>query len=335
MGMTMWQGSVFWKALVAWALLAQMASANCTLLLQAMDLATQSFAAQSSAADADYDRLHLTITMLKNDEVLRALQASGQAHTFGSLRNFLTQMKFVAQSPNPSTFEYTDRMARDFETSQEVISAACSGIGSQTGSTGAQDPANAAESDGLAGIRSATGQARSTISEADAMRMISQDMKVDKLAGFLSLFVVIAAFCISLYYCWRFARLWYRNRRICDVPATLIYILTEVPGRIRIIGRMGCRFEPSEKVDVDLLEQMTAGTFCTLKVQDKELNSQLILSLTKGLAMLFVTQLSRDEVNAMTAGSKVPSRLDLSALKGPMHNPPAPSVDTGRPNTAG
>lgn len=305
---------LIFAASLAWTFFGMQALANCWLLTQTIDLANETFDPDEAATPELYDTLNKAIIALNNDEVLMALKASGQSHTFGTLRNFLTQIKFVTQNPDRDAFQFTDRMNKDFDAVREIVAEACDRSDVEAAQAAAV-LASADPTDGEVNLSLATQLSNRTVSEKDQIEALEQSYRSDLLLQLWAVLISAAVVAVALYYGLRFVRIWHRNRRRCKVPAELVYIISTIPGQISVVGRLGCRFEPDPDFDLSGLSDVAAGTFCTLKVADEELSTKLISSIADRTRMLFVTPISRSIVNEITANSLTRCQLDYSALK--------------------
>ena len=322
------RGSIaVFAAIAVWLALAGPVRAACDQMMEAIRLADISFSGSAEQDPVLLRRLNQTITDLNNDEVLRALKATGQAGAFGDLRNFLTQLRFVTQSAADNPFRFTPEMQAALEDSHRVIRTACDSPDLPAGQ--AASPGGAADASSLAATP-ADGMGHSLAERLTrpltrAQEQFLQDnfrlVLLLQLIGGIVLAILVV---IALHYAVVIFKLIRRNRRICRVPAVMDCMMTPIDGHVTVIGVYGCSFDAVDMAG-ETLGAISPGTYCTLRAGRHAFSAKVMRVSANRCGMHFTKPLRRETVRQILAGSEIPVKLDFSAL----------SAAEGRPRTFG
>jgi hypothetical protein len=281
-------------------------------------LTERSFGENPQRSQGQLDRLHRSIQALNNDEILLTLKASGLGGAFGDLRNFLTEIKFIAQRPMQPGFQLDARMRADMEMARRVVDTACETNtegGSATARGGAPAGVGTPGSDPEVALGTQLHEPRRYRLSLEQQAFLRQNFKLDLLLKLLFGSLLAVALVLAAHYGIVFLRVWRRNRRCCQIPAEMHYLMTPLRGHVSVLGRFGCVFELDPEAP-EVPQDVTPGIFCTLELGERPLNGKLTDTAGRTWGMRFRTPLSPAEMRGLLALSELPPRLDFSVIAG-------------------
>ncbi len=117
-------------------------------------------------------------------------------------------------------------------------------------------------------------------------------------------------------FCWKAYVLVFpmlKNRKSCEIPASLRTCDLEVKGHITILGKNGLRFVPEREIDsaelYDLLRSLKNLPLVEISVGAKTLSANLHMLSVDSYVSLFETSLDRATLNELYRHSKIPTRF--------------------------
>ena len=286
-------------------------------MIAAVALTDQVFGETSFRAPVQMELLYLTITQLDNEDMLRALQASGQGSAFGDLRNFLTEVRFLTQMPDRADIRLDARMRADLDKARRVVATACTPPEPE----GGDGPAPESDEPGKSGTKTLTALAERITQTArralsgDQQAYLQDNFKLELLLRLLAGIALAAALAAAAHYGFVVFKVVRRNRRTCRIPARLDCMMTPLDCQVIVLGRLGCVAELSGPDRADMPE-LSSGTYCTLSVADQTISAKLTRRLKRGQGMLFAQPLAPEVMRRMLAQSLEPTRLDFSVVTG-------------------
>ena len=123
------------------------------------------------------------------------------------------------------------------------------------------------------------------------------------------LFLMALVLVIHLVMVW--VRIKRRHRKICEVPGRLTVSLSEMPGHVVMLSKLGCTFVPNKLPDEDSLGLMGAGTYCTLHVDGQEISAKLVRDISDSVGMIFAQPLDLPILKAIFKLSLIPPKYDV------------------------
>ena len=290
------------------------AFATCQDLALAVDLTERNFAPGATSRSAELTQLNDAISRISNDELLRVLRSEGRANAFGDLRNFLTQLKFISASADGNDFRFTPKMQANLGFVRELVDTVCADGGPQP------DPALA----GKKATERAGENPLSSISQWPGAKNLfggktgatyQDDGQLHMLVELVLLVFMATVLVITGRYALQLFRLNQRRRRICVIPAELICMMTTLPGHLTVLELTCCIFTPAPCKEADDMRDVSAGTYCTLRVDEVDLSARLTTPIKDEVEILFDAPISARTQACFLAQSEAPVRLDLSPLK--------------------
>lgn len=283
--------------------------ADCDRLLSVVQLAEGGLKA---AAGPDKNRLlqiNKLISDIDNEAVLKALRQSGQAHSFSSLRHFLTILMVISDRPEEG-FNQLLSFEDDLAQAVETIRRACN--------TQSQLSAISANGDGLQGmagvapsgkLQSLPKWVRDIKSEVDKHR---EQLRVLGVVMLGLIFAVLLA--VAAHFALIALRIIYRGRSICDVPITMDILGQQIEGRITILGKLGCFIVPAVSPATGEVPKISRGTYFNINVDEQTLNAKTLVESTDAYSVMFSKPLTHKRLRQILATSHVPVHYDLSTL---------------------
>ncbi len=296
-------------AFVFWLALSGTVLAACAELKQVTALASDGFTSGTHPDARTLALLRQTITQTNNDDMLRLLQRSGQAGSFGHLRNFLTELQFIAQSAEGQRREAT-AFQRDLARAIAIVDIACTYDAGQA----AKDFQPVTSQSPPQGIGLVLQRVR-TSAVAAHDRLFGDTYKLAVLGQVLTLLGVLVTAAFAGHFGFIALRTIYRGRSLCDVPIKVAFLAQETEARITIIGRYGCRIVSQDGAAQTAMLALKEGTYCRLIVADHTLNGRIMYDTVTQAGALFAAPLSRAELRGILAHSDVPPRYDFSFLR--------------------
>ncbi|MGC1506179.1 MAG: hypothetical protein WA782_18825 [Sulfitobacter sp.] len=277
--------------------------------MSVIDLAQDSFRNGTAPDKSRLLKINKLIRDINNDAMLLVLRQSGQAHSFGSLRHFLTVLKFTADRPT-AELTWPASFNDDLTQASETIRNACNTLTTHSA---------AAPSDGDLGGSAGLGQTGQWKQlhrlVADISGEIEKHRRELRRLGVVILGLVLAVFlAMVVHFALMILQIIYRGRSICDVPMTLEIFGEHIEGRITIIGKLGCFIIPIAPPDNSLPPMISRGTYINITIEDQTLNAKTVIESKEMYRVLFSTPLTGKNLRRILVASEVPVRYDLSAL---------------------
>jgi hypothetical protein len=274
-----------------------------------MKLAQDGFA-NSRAGDRDVlVQIDTLIGEIDNDALLAVLRQSGQGYSFGSLRHFLTVLKFIAHrhedhSSLPPEFAY------DLAQAAGIIAKACN-------SQPSENP-TAAQNGGLEGATGAR-PSRRWHAQSAWVRDINAEIRKHRdqlrLLGVVLVGLVLAVLlAITGHFTMIALRVILRGRSICDIPMMLDFMGDRFDGRIMILGKLGCLIVLDLPPDNRSWPEISRGTYLNVVVDGQILNARTLHESSDEYRVMFSTPLTRKKLRQILATSLIPVRYDLGFL---------------------
>lgn len=136
---------------------------------------------------------------------------------------------------------------------------------------------------------------------------------IRELAFVLGFLVLICMTTVLVHVLLRSIRILRRYRKRCEVPAILSISVLDVPGTIFVTGKLGCGFQPGERLDEDTLSMMTMGAFCQIKVGERIIYAKLLEDAADTVGLRYSDPLALDDLRDVLRHSLSRPRFDLSA----------------------
>lgn len=300
---------------LAWLWLPGMAYADCDQLLSVIDLAQDTFSVETGPDQNRLTEINKLIRSINNDDMLAILRQSGQAHSFGSVRHFLTVLMFIADRPQeelnrPVTFD------QDLAKTATVLHEACRG---QTDLNAATTPDHSRPASIRPGQTARWRRLPRWVADIEAE--IAEHRNQLRLLGVAMLGLVLAVlFAIAVHIALKVFRIVHRGRSICDVPMHAHVLGRRIDGRITNISRRGCTIVPAmlaesdDELDGGDTALIARGTYFNIKVGDFTLNARTLTEGNDFYQVIFSTPLSQKKRREVLHNSLRPARYDLSSL---------------------
>ena len=285
------------------------ALADCDRLLSVVELVQHGFANGTQADKPTLIQINNLISELDNDALLAVLRQSGQGNKFGSLRHFLTVMKFITHRPEtPGTLPLT--FSDDLAQASGIVSKVCSDRSSLAAIGGGQQGGGQS----TLGTRSGSWQQRSGWIR-DINAEIERHRDQLRVLGYVVIWLVLALLlAIAGHFTVMALRILYRGRSVCDVPVTLDVMGDRFDGRITVIGKLGCQVFLSPIYDAQDLPDISRGTYLNVVIDGQTQNAKTLMESTDVYRLLFSTPLPRKKLKQILATSSGPVRYDLGLL---------------------
>ena len=286
------------------------AHAQCLYLERAVHLAEAIYTGQDGASTAQLTALSRALDEIRNDHLLETLSASGQAHVFGDLRLFLTQLKLVTALEDHD-FQFTKRMQDDLVAARGLLATVCTTdarLPTRSGPTETAAPSFAQV------LKSQVATVVERTLSAEQIALLEKAFDLTLLIQFMAAVALCVAAMYSLHYGLFISRIVARNRRRCQIAAEVICIMTPMQGHVTILGRYGCRFEMTMESEQPIPLAISRGTYCTVKVAGQDINARLGKDASSYLHLHFHKPLENAAMSSIFKASEVPVRLDFSAI---------------------
>lgn len=310
--------TILFTLALLWMALCTSAQANCDSLLRSIDLAEQTFGPNQTITDEALFALNHTIKNMNNDEILLLLRRSGQGSAFGDLRNFLTQLRLAAQFADADGFTFTPRMERDLRSARRIVNTACyqdGDINRPIPATQTNAQLRTEDRPARVGDRLKDALQNKGLLSASQRAYLDEQFNFRLLGALFASLMLVLIIAVGIRYSLLILLIMRRNRRICEIPATLTCMMTSVPGNLTIVGRYGCRFTPTSPKEMEAVAGTSTGTYCKVEVNGREINGKLMEDISANAKLLYSEPKDRPELAWLFQASVVPPRYDFSVLR--------------------
>lgn len=297
------------STVVLWIWLSSAVFAACTDLNMVVSLASKGFSSGGQPDAQTFEQLSSLIEQINNDDMLLVLKRTGQAGSFGNLRNFLTELKFVAQSARGQSRQ-PESFASDMARANAIVRLACDDAAAQS-----KDQSKGLQPGNLArGIGQRSQEARN-LAAGLSEQVFANTYKLALLGKLLVVFIAVIAGTPLCHICAIMVRTIHRGRSLCDVPVIVEFMARDAPGSISILGRFGCRIVPQDAEAKSHMRSLCEGTYCRIKVGDRTINARAMYDAHHHVGLLFSNPLRHADLQDILAHSNVTARYDFSALQ--------------------
>lgn len=249
------------------------------------------------------------IADVNNDTLLLGLQRAGRGTQFGDLRNFLTQLRFFARQGPSNDLRLDATLTDTLGHMQTLVRETCSHP--HNISTESQTNPKAGSQKKLALLGAKEKSFATLKAERDAEER-AHSAQLANLATVVAGFAIAISTGVVTYYGITLLKILRRGRRTCSIPAQIEQLGEKVPGRITIIGKLGCRFVPDTDKHAALMETLVKGSYANIIIQDALHNARIIKDPSEGCSMFFTDALSAQALRGLLAASDGPVRFDLA-----------------------